>query len=345
MVDGHGDDTYNYSNIRLNFSSNIYCQANNEALEQHLKSAIHLAISAYPEPQPLRLESLISQRLGISNKEICVTAGATEAIYLIAQAYRGSYSTICEPTFSEYADACRIHGHQLVSERFPCGKKLHWLCNPNNPTGKTKSKQSLLKAIGDNPHDIFIIDHSYKDFTLCSLLTDREAVDLGNVILINSMTKRHAIPGLRLGYITASEELTARIRSGRMPWSVNSLAIEAGLFITSHPSTISLKDYLEEASRLRHELNAIPGIEVFDSDTHFFLARVTARKASELKDYLAKEHGILIRDASNFEGLNETYFRITSRTPKDNRILAAAIRNYMNKIYDETHITPDRLAL
>ena len=63
------------------------------------------------------LAAELAQLHGVSPEEVCVTNGATEAIYLIAQAFCGSHSAVWIPTFSEYADACRLHGHRV--EVFP----------------------------------------------------------------------------------------------------------------------------------------------------------------------------------------------------------------------------------
>lgn len=108
-----------------------------------------------------------------------------------------------------------------------------WLCNPNNPTGEVREKEVLTACIKQNPQRIFVMDQSYEFFTQKALLTAREAAEFPNVILLHSMTKRFAVPGLRLGYITACKELLHEIRTQRMPWSVNQLAIEAGHYLLS----------------------------------------------------------------------------------------------------------------
>ena len=145
------------------------------------------------------------------------------------------------------------------------------------------------------------------------------------------MTKRYAIPGLRLGYVTAQPGLMARLRTNRMPWSVNQLAIEAGLYLLSEgiPEALSMKDYLAECARLKSSLEAIGGLEVWPTDTHFMLVCLRFGKAAALKEYLAREEGILIRDASNFEGLDERFFRVATQTPEENDELVRAIAKWM----------------
>ena len=139
MLQGHGDDIFQYPDIRMNFSSNIFAHADMSELKAHLCRNIHL-IDNYPEPSPHSLEQLIASKAGVSPDSVLVTNGATEAIYLIAQALasvssvqasvsssQASVSSVqvesaphiapcthfCtgpQPTFSEYADASLLQG-------------------------------------------------------------------------------------------------------------------------------------------------------------------------------------------------------------------------------------------
>ena len=332
MSEGHGDDAYKYKAIKINFSSNVYNHVDHSGLYQYLSRQME-SIRTYPEPEPYSLEKVLAERFRLSSEEVCVTNGATEAIYLIAQTFRNQTSAILMPTFSEYADACRLHGHKVVPiynlNRLPDRGRLIWLCNPNNPTGEVREKEALTACIKQNRQRIFIIDQSYEFFTQKALLTVREAAEFPNVILLHSMTKRFAVPGLRLGYITACKELLHEIRTQRMPWSVNQLAIEAGHYLlSSSQCDIDISLLLKEKERLAQSLLSIGGMEIWPSDTHYMLVQLRMGKAAALKEYLATEQGILIRDASNFEGLNEHFFRIATRTPEENDKLVESIKKW-----------------
>lgn len=332
MIEGHGDDAYKYKAIKINFSSNVYNHVDHSGLHQHLFQQME-SIRTYPEPEPYSLEKVLAERFHLSSEEVCVTNGATEAIYLIAQTFRNQISAILMPTFSEYADACRLHGHKVVPiynlNRLPDRGRLIWLCNPNNPTGEVREKEVLTACIKQNPRRIFIMDQSYEFFTQKALLTAKEAAEFPNVILLHSMTKRFAVPGLRLGYITACKELLHEIRTQRMPWSVNQLAIEAGHYLLSSSQyDIDISLLLREKERLVQSLLSIGGMEIWPSDTHYMLVQLRMGKAAALKEYLATEQGILIRDASNFEGLNEHFFRIATQTPEENDKLVESIKKW-----------------
>lgn len=332
MLNGHGDDAHRYTvNIESNFSSNVYAHFDWSGLEEYLCQHISL-IHSYPEPDSISLRKQLSAIHTISEDEVCVTNGAIEAIYLIAQAFQGKHSAIIVPTFSEYEDACRIHNHELsfierledISEKVG----LVWICNPNNPTGTIYNKEYLIQIVKQYPQMCFVFDHSYASFTNQDVISPQECVELGNVILLHSMTKSYAIPGLRLGYITASEKLLDRVKRYSMPWSVNNIALAAGKYLLEQ-STPNLEPLIRESQRVQTELMKVEGLTVLSSPMHFFLCRLELGRAADLKEYLVNNFGVLIRDASNFRGLDQRYFRIAVQSPKENDLLTSAIEKWI----------------
>ncbi|MBQ9645415.1 MAG: pyridoxal phosphate-dependent class II aminotransferase [Prevotella sp.] len=338
MLHGHGDDLYRYNNITMNFSSNIYSHADMAELKQHLCQHLSL-IDSYPEPEPRSLANAIAQQRGVSPDCILVTSGATEAIYLIAQALRHcgyTHAHILQPTFNEYADACRMFGLQLTED--DCDGTVTWLCNPNNPTGSlipASDEANTACTAKDTCRTlpaIRVVDQSYEDYTLASLMSPAEAVAKGNIFQLHSLTKTYAVPGLRIGYVVAAPHLINILRRFVRPWAVNALAIEAGLWLVSNnvKAIADLPAYLAEAERLHAMLSAIPGLSLLPTHTNFMLCHIKGHTAAELKDYLARRHGILIRDASNFVGLTPHHFRVAAQSPAENDALVAAIGEYLH---------------
>ncbi len=335
MIDGHGDDIYRYDDlVRVNFSSNIYQHVDLSGLKEHLTCCLD-SIVHYPEPQPRRLEKLIAQREGISPECVLVTNGVTEAIYLIAQLFRGSASIIPQPTFNEYADACRIHRHIISYEnndemtQLP-RDRVYWICNPNNPSGNVLVKGFMDYIVRRSPRYTFVVDQSYEGYTREPLLRAREMEGLPNLLLLHSLSKTYGVPGLRLGYITGHANTIRLLRDMRHPWSLGTLAIEAGLWLLNHghPAVVDLDAYLEETDRLRTDLRQIDGLRVFETKTNYMLCEFDNVSAADLKYYLIHEHGMLIRDCSNFFGLSKHFFRVAAQRPEENDALVAAIRQY-----------------
>jgi threonine-phosphate decarboxylase len=329
MIEGHGDDIYRYRDkICSNFSSNIFSHADLSGLKAHLNKRLDV-IGNYPEPEPYTLEQMLAERLGISSRQIMVTNGATEAIYLIAQLFRDRIPEVYTPTFSEYESAIQMY--QDPSSAKEDNSRIVWLCNPNNPDGKVVPKAELERQIKTDSSTIYVIDQSYANYTLEPLPLPHEMVQMSNCLLLHSMTKRYCIPGLRLGYVTAAEPLIEQLRRFRQPWSVNALAIEAGCYLLEHDIQIfpPLTEYLAETQRLRNALNEIEGVTVQETQTNFMLARLKKGTAAELKAFLIQHHGILIRDASNFTGLTVAHFRVATQTREENDRLIEAVKAYV----------------
>ena len=308
------------------------------ALKDHLMEHFSV-VNHYPEPEATSLEAMLAESLGVKADTILVTSGATEAIYLIAQLYSGWASIIPQPTFTEYEDACRIFGHLLSYnaddelEVLP-EDRLYWLCNPNNPTGNVVNSLLFTHIIRQHPRYLYVVDQSYADYTLKPMIQPKDVTDCYNVMLIHSLSKKYCVPGMRLGYIFASPIIIDRLRQIRQPWTVNALAIEAGKYlIKNDPQMIpDLEEYLKEANRLHQNLSAIKGLMVMDTSTHFMLVNLDHGNTKDLKRWLIENHGILIRDASNFRGLDNHCFRVTARTPEEDDLLVEAVKEYLKTL-------------
>ncbi len=342
MIEGHGDDRHKYGGgaaIRADFSSNIPGGIDHSALRAHLASRLHV-IEHYPEPEPLTLEGELADSVGLSPRQVVVTNGATEAIYLVAHFLTGNGpAAIVEPTFAEYRDACRLYGGGVeplsIADPYdpPALCRSVWCCNPNNPTGRAWERDRLLAAIDSRPEVTFVVDQSYEAFTLRPLISAAEALARHNLILVHSMTKRYAVPGLRLGWLTASAALCDGVRRLRMPWSVNAVAIEAGRFLLREGvGGFSLEAMLRQAARLARAIVATGCGTPQPTDTHFMLVEISPRTgtgtAAELKEWLVRREGILIRDAANFRGLSPRHFRVAAQSAAENDLLINALERW-----------------
>lgn len=338
MLFGHGDDFYNSQNeVKINFSSNVWHGANLEKLKEHLIEQFN-KLTRYPEPDAASLKRLLARRYEIKEENVVVTNGSITAFYLLAQAWRGAKSMIAVPSFSEYEDACRLHEHEIsffsttddLSELSLEGQDFCWICNPNNPDGKLLHRTEMLKLIAANRNTKFIVDQAYVAFTTEDMLKPSDVKNNPNLILIQSISKAYNIPGIRIGYLVASSEIVNEVNKYIIPWSINAIALEASKYILIHPAqfTLPIRKWQRETAELIYQLNKFDNLEVIPSSTTFFLVRLKKGTAAELKKFLWEKYGILIRDASNFRGLDETYFRLSTQTTAENQVLIDAIREW-----------------
>ncbi|MEL7004400.1 MAG: threonine-phosphate decarboxylase [Bacteroidota bacterium] len=334
MINGHGDDLHLYSRkIEHNFSSNVYYKGCPSELLANIASASHI-IQNYPSPAAQELNEAASKKFLLESDQFLFTNGATEAFYLIAHLFSGKSAAIVAPTFSEYEDACKIHDldYHLVDKTtlIPADFQLVFICNPNNPDGSIVTTRELTRLIEAAPATTFVIDEAYIEFTnqIESVVPLIQRFD--NLIVVRSLTKTFAIPGIRLGYIVASSSIIERLVSKKMPWSVNALAIQAGLQLFEHYDhwLFNVGVLLDETRKFILELLAISWLKVKPSHTSYFLAELKKGTASELKEYLATQHGILIRDATNFKCLEGEYIRLATQSPAANDSLIKALRHW-----------------
>lgn len=307
-------------------------------------------IAHYPDPHCRELTNRLAAHHGVDPSQIVVGNGSNELIYAIARAFRPMRVAIAEPTYTEYLRASLLVGadveHWLADtendfELRPFdvkGVDLVWLCHPNNPTGRLWQVSEAAEWMIRNPRTLFVVDEAF--LPLC-IKTEENNDDwsrfgfsccetIGNVVTLHSLTKTYALPGLRLGYAMASPEVAQRIQNELPPWSVNILAQRAGEAVRADAEfrgrTAVWLSSPETRSFERNLAAVSPRLHVFPSNANFVLARLERMTAKELADCLA-QRGIVIRDAANFVGLDERYFRVAIRTAPENQRLFDELRS------------------
>ncbi len=334
MIYGHGDDLHLYNGkIKYNFSSNVYYKGCPPELLEEISNAT-FTIQNYPSPAAKELNKAAANKFELNQNHFLFTNGATEAFYLIAHMLSGKSAAIVAPTFSEYEDACKIYGlaYRLIDNTMvhPEQYQVVFICNPNNPDGTIIPIKRLKKIIEEAPNTIFVIDEAYIEFN-----NQMESIiplinRLKNLIVVRSLTKTFAIPGIRLGYIVASSHIIDQLLEKKIPWSVNALAIQAGLQIFKHYDQwlFDVDKLLEETKYFINELSKINWLEVKHSYTSYFLVELKKGTASSLKEYLATQHNILIRDATNFRCLEGEYIRLATQDRSTNIRLINALKHW-----------------
>lgn len=332
MLHGHGDDGYRQATkIVADFSTNVWYGGEPVGLKKHLLSHWE-SINRYPEVLAESLAEQAATHHRLSAEGVLISSGTTESIYLIAQEFSGRTTTIVTPAFAEYEDSCRMHHHQLrfldwtALENLPrLTSDLIFICNPNNPTGATFGQ--LEAWLIQNPRTMFVVDEAFIDFTTQISTAIPLLNRYDNLIVLRSMTKAYAIPGLRLGYIVSSPAINTRLKAIKPPWTVNALALEAGKYIFTRYTECQppLNQLLADKEALTQALSQHDALRIHESQTHFFLVETLVGTAEDLKQFLVEKHGLLIRNASNFRGLGAGHFRIATLAPGTNELLINAL--------------------
>jgi histidinol-phosphate aminotransferase len=301
------------------------------------------ALSRLPDSRATDFVECLAARLGISPANILAANGSTELIHLIALTYfgRGDSVLVLEPTFGEYAVACRISGAEVIpqwakedsyyahriDETADLVRKTRpkgvFICNPNNPTGHYFSRREIEAVLDASPDCLLVMDEAYAGF-VADRWSSLDLVRRENLVVTRSMTKDYALGGLRLGYAVAHTQIIETLLRVMQPWNVNAVAQRAGVAVLSDTSDAlerSRRQIREAKQYLVRELTRL-GFMIVPSETHYFLVKVKSPK--DFRAALLNE-GLLVRDCTSF-GLPE-YVRIAARTmPECERLVGAIER-------------------
>ena len=308
-------------------------------LRQYLKT-----LNNYPDPDCRRLIRHISSHLSIPEENITCGNGSTELIYLLARALNPEMVLIPAPTFSEYEravsnagasirflklkedDGFSISASDFIDQMGNC--RMAFLCNPNNPTARMLSSDSILRiAEAARERDCFlVIDEAFIDFVPEESVV-RNVLQNPYLIVLRSMTKFYALSGLRLGFSVTSGEVASRLQSYKEPWTVNTLAQRAGVAAIrdNHYRKLSFEMIEKEKALIEEELGKL-GIFFFPSMVNFYLLR--DERAEQILSRLRKRD-ILLRDCSNFKGLDSRFIRIAVKGHRENRALIKELKRFL----------------
>jgi len=349
MLTGHGGNVHFWASVLgclpqdiVDMSSNVNPLGPMEGLLDFLRERMD-AIAALPQADASDVVRRFGVRYGIDSERVLIGNGTTHFIHALPGVLGTKRALVFGPTYSDYADAFLQHGaavvHRIAGPDDHFRQRLDELsgderdcdtiviCNPNNPTGGRIERSVLEAFCKRHPERFVVIDESYLPFSDAEMETTLLYGDLPNVMVLHSMSKMFRIPGLRIGFaMTSNDRIRRRFRDIQQPWSVNALAQEAARFLLDpdRPTDAFVAEtrrYLNhERRRMTDELARISGLKIYPSETSFLLLRLPKGvDGATLVEESVRTHRILLRDCSNFVGLDERYMRISLKTPDANR--------------------------
>jgi threonine-phosphate decarboxylase len=339
----------------LDFSSNMN-PLGPPSIVKELMHTRWVDIVKYPDPVVRELKRKLARRYNIAEESILVGNGAAELIDLAARVRRPRITGLARPSFSEYEEAIRKAGggiyniplhaemgfvlQQEAAEEAARQCDLLFLGHPNNPTGKL-IPQHLLDSFIDSGKPL-ILDEAFMDFVPDeqerSML--RRAAVHPNLYVIRSMTKFYSIPGIRLGFIVAHPDRIRELAELQVQWSVNYLAQLIGAAVLDDQVfEAETHEWLRvEKPWLIEKLEQL-GLEVVHSEVNFLLFAFPEDSGVKIRQaqYHMGRQGILIRDASLFQGLGERYCRVAIRLRPQNEQLLDGLKRTLQELKGGIH--------
>jgi histidinol-phosphate aminotransferase len=287
-------------------------------------------VGAYPDERAA--VAAVAARHCREPDEVVLLNGAAQAFWLLAHALSPRHAVCVHPSFTEPEVALRAAGHRvdrlllpppygLDPTAVPAAADLVVLGSPTNPTGVLHPRAAVAALC--RPGRMTVVDEAFMDFVPGEPETLAGASELPGLVVVRSLTKMYALPGLRAGYLLAPAPLARRLREHRPGWSVNALALaatEACAADRHHATTIATATATARAD-LAARLAAHPRLAVSPgARANFLLVEGPPR----LAEHLATS-GIAVRPCASFPGLGPRHVRITVRDAAAHAVLAEAL--------------------
>ena len=336
----HGGDIYG-EEILLDFSANTNPFGTPEGIMDAVRAALS-EMHRYPDPYCRKLTQAISQFEGVPKEFILCGNGAADLIYAYCEAVRPKRAVELAPTFSEYAlglkrVGCRVERYYLhqendftLEEEFlsflaEVKPEAIFLCNPNNPTGKTVPSDLLEKILSQCSEQgiQMFVDECFLDLSDSGESLKPFLAKHPNLFILKAFTKSYGMAGIRLGYCLCSDTaLLEKMSKTSQPWNVSSLAQAAGVAALQEQAFLQRTKAVVMAERqwLKAELESL-GFWVCPSSANYLLFHGSADLHLKLK-----EKKIAIRNCDNYYGLGPGWYRIAVRLHEENEALIRAIK-------------------
>jgi len=334
----HGGDIYTNKNV-IDFSANLNPLGMPSFVAEAAKKAVDFS-DVYPDVFQRELVEEIAKRENVNKESIICTNGAAELIFGICFALRPQKAVLVCPSFEEYRQGLEASGVEQIQNYFLKEEKgfaleadfldelkydmdIVFLCNPNNPTGRLIDELLLNKIIEKcNENGILlVVDECFLDFL------EEDLSKKHKVFVIKAFTKMYAMAGIRLGYgIYRDEKFLNKIRKVIQPWNVSVIAQKSGIEAAKDTKFLeeTRKFVKKEKEFLLKEI--APYVEkIYGHEANYIFFKSEENLGCKLLN-----KGIMIRDCSNFKGLEKGYFRIAVKERADNLSLIKALQEVKN---------------
>lgn len=337
----HGGDIYGHPGA-VDFSANLNPLGMPDAARKVLAESVR-SFEAYPDPACRDLVGALSAKLDVEERQLVVTAGASDLMLRICLALHPKRALVTAPCFSGYENVLEQVGARV--ERFALnaadnfdvpmafadavkpGIDLVFVCTPNNPTGRLTS-HDVLDAVCRRAMEagaIVVIDECFIPLSAGESFIPK-ASRYGNVVVMRAFTKSFSMAGLRLGYgVFFDADFAERVRARGNEWAVSTPAQLAGCACLAQDEADGFLErsraYVAAERAWLTERIARLGIRVVPSQASYLLLSSPKPLYEPLLD-----RGVLVRRCANYQGLDDTWFRVAVRTHEENERLVAALK-------------------
>jgi len=320
--------------VDVNLADNTNLWGTPPAAVAALAEAAVGGADAYPSPYGEALKAAVARTHDVPADCVVTGNGSDDLLDCAVRAFAAAGDVVAhpDPTFVMFPVFARINGlrpvavpltadHEMDADALlATGARIIYLCTPNNPTGTTTRRETVLRIIAEAP-GLVIIDEAYAEFSRIESML-RQAPSLERVLVCRTMSKAYGLAGLRAGYGVGSRAIVDAVERSRGPYKLNAFAERASVAAMTHDADwvrVHAAEAVASRDRLVEELRKI-GLAPLPSDTNFVCVP-TARAAVFAAH--ARTRGLALRAFAGLPGIGPA-LRITAGPwPVMERVLAS----------------------
>lgn len=273
-----------------------------------------LPFNRYPDPLARTLRALIAEANGLEPENVLLGNGGDEQLFNIFLTWGGAGRTFLNvpPTFSVYEANAHLTGttvvnvprlpdfsldEQAILDRVAQGDvDLVIIASPNNPTGELAPEDFLVRLL-DSTDALVMVDEAYFEFSRRTMRP--YMAQFPNLLLLRTFSKAFSLAGVRLGYLLGNRQVIREFLKVRQPYSVDAVSQVIGETVYRNRAQFepAMKDIISRRKRLYGELQSMPGVTVYPSDSNYLLFRVD--DAHDVWQHLLEDYSVLVRDFSS----------------------------------------------
>ncbi|NVK37871.1 MAG: histidinol-phosphate transaminase [Gammaproteobacteria bacterium] len=292
-------------------------------------------LTRYPDGNGFELKSALSEKLGVSTKQITLGNGSSDILEFIVKCFvsQGDEVVVSQHAFAIYGLVTRMQGGNVVqvpaknwghdleamAQAVNEKTKIVFVTNPNNPTGTWSTKAQLTSFLDAVPENIIVLlDEAY--FEYVDKADYPNGVELlstyPNLVVARTFSKAYGLASLRVGYGVSSEQLADLMNRVRPPFNVDSLALAAAVACIKDEAYVRQSKELNDQGMLQLEagfdqlnVNWIPSVG------NFICFEVPGRAMEIYQGLLSR--GVIVRPVANYEMPN--HLRVSIGTQQENQ--------------------------
>lgn len=310
----------------LDFSANINPNSP-DGVSRVYESALPAARS-YPADDYSSFRAAAAEYVGCDATQVVPTAGAVDGLRLTIGTTVGGEDDVLvpSPSFGEYQREVRLQGaeptfvpYDEILDIDPSPYTIVIVCSPNNPTGDAYDPDEL-RAYAERCRDantVLLVDEAFIGFTDIDSLAGTPGV-----VALRSLTKLFGFPGLRAGFVVATDRYRERLDTARLTWGIGTPAAAVAEHCMDKDEFVAETRDRVQSERARMRERLADRFRVYPSDAPFLLLEVPGDVDDLLRS--VREADIAVRDARTFRGL-DSHIRVAVRLPYENDLLLDAL--------------------